>query len=153
MHPHQSRPGDTSHGTKPAYDSVMKSSSILVAALFSLPVLASEPVPTQPPTRGLLGRSATPVAGPRSLAEVAKQKPTAKGHVSQADASGTYQDRSPMASAPAAAPAKSGGGEAIIVSAPAPAGVTHGGVIVGVSIEQQREQANANAAAAQAPKK
>lgn len=55
----------------------------LALALLSSVALASEPVPTQPVTRGLLGRS-TPVAI-RSLSDVARDKPSRPGLVSQSD--------------------------------------------------------------------
>ena len=54
---------------------------LALLALLSAPLLAAEP--TQPPTRGLLGRS-TPVAI-RSLSDVARDKPSRPGLVSQAD--------------------------------------------------------------------
>jgi len=56
---------------------------ILAILLLSSVALATEPVPTQPPTRGLLGRS-TPVAI-RSLSDVARDKPSRPGHISQAE--------------------------------------------------------------------
>lgn len=54
---------------------------LALALLASAALYAAEP--TQPPTRGLLGRS-TPVAI-RSLADVAREKPSRPGLVSQAD--------------------------------------------------------------------
>lgn len=55
--------------------------TLALLALLSAPLLAAEP--TQPPTRGLLGRS-TPVAI-RSLSDVARDKPSRPGLVSQAE--------------------------------------------------------------------
>jgi len=57
--------------------------SIPILILLSSVAIAAEPVPTQPQTRGLLGRS-TPVAI-RSLAETARDKPSRPGIVSQAE--------------------------------------------------------------------
>ena len=116
----------------------MKKSTLFASlALVSGLALASDPVPTQPPTRGLLGSGPVVTVRQRTLAEVAKEKPTKRGTVSQMDASvPAYQ--APQLLSTTDGKAQVRGVENITFNAPPAQGTTHAPPVVGMSVEQQR---------------
>lgn len=112
-------------------------SLVLVLALSSLTISAAEPAPKpQPPIRGLLGSGPVVTVRQRTLAEVAREKPTHRGTVSQMDASvPAYQAPQLLSATSGPAPMQVGGAVVNVSSSP---GTTHAPPIVGMSVEQQR---------------
>ena len=113
---------------------------VLVLALSSLTLSASEPAPkSQPPTRGLLGSGPVVTVRQRTLAEVAKEKPTKPGTVSQMEGGATpYQAPQLQLLSTTTGQTQPRGGENITFNAPPAQGTTHAPPVVGMSVEQQR---------------
>lgn len=110
----------------------------VVLVLFAATIATVQPVPTQPTTKGLLGRSA-PVAATRSLADVARQKATKPGTITQVDATApAYQAPQMLGASPSGPPQQVQGGGTVTVNAAPQNGTTHAPPVVGVSVEQQR---------------
>jgi len=124
----------------------------LLILLFPLAALASTPpsTPTPRPTRPvpIFGKSDKAVAGPRSLADAAKERPKKGGTVSQMDSSVDQYEYVPAA--PERGPAPKQRSFTFTIPTPAPNGPTHGVPQVGMSIEDHRA-AQAAAAATPAP--
>jgi len=110
---------------------------VLVLALSTITLSATEPAPKpQPAIRGLLGSGPVVTVRQRTLAEVAKEKPTKRGTVSQMDASvPVYQTPQLLSATSGPAPVSVGGAVVNVTSAP---GTTHAPPVVGMSVEQQR---------------
>lgn len=119
-----------------------------VAALASTPPSTPTPRPTRPAP--ILGKTDKVVAGPRSLADAAKERPKKGGTVSQMDSSVDQYEYVYEPGTPERGPAPKQRGVTFTIPAPAPNGPTHGVPQVGMSIEDHRA-AQAAAAATPAP--